>query len=70
MYQINFRINVTECCNFNCDYCIEKSQQAKNRYSDFDINKSIELLEKTLDRHKDRKIFVSFFWRRTYFKKR
>ena len=61
MYQINFRINVTECCNFNCDYCIEKSQQAKNRYSDFDINKSIELLEKTLDRHKDRKIFVSFF---------
>lgn len=61
MYKINFRINVTEHCNFNCDYCIEKSQQAKNRYNDFDIPETIKLLEKTMEKNKDRGVFISFF---------
>lgn len=61
MYKINFRINVTEHCNFNCDYCIEKSQQAKNRYNDFDIPETIKLLEKTIKKNKDRGVFISFF---------
>lgn len=61
MYKINFRINVTEHCNFNCDYCIEKSQQAKNRYNDFDIPETIKLLEKTIEKNKDRGVFISFF---------
>lgn len=61
MYKINFRINVTEHCNFNCDYCIEKSQQAKNRYNDFDIKETIKALDKVVEQNKDRGVFVSFF---------
>lgn len=61
MYKINFRVNVTEYCNFNCDYCIEKSQQAKNRYNDFNIEKTLIELDKAIEENEKQGVFVSFF---------
>lgn len=61
MQKINFILSVTEYCNFNCEYCIEKVQNAKNRFNDFDIDYSISELEKVIVNNPDKKILVSFF---------
>ena len=61
MQKINFILSVTEYCNFNCDYCIEKVQNLKNRFNDFDIKETIVELENVIKKHSDKKILVSFF---------
>lgn len=61
MQKINFILSVTEYCNFNCEYCIEKVQNSKNRFNDFDIQYSISQLENIINENPNKKILVSFF---------